>query len=516
MSLTETPRTATPDASSRGEGLRVLVVDDERLHAETVAETLERIGYECTIAHGGKEGARRIDTEDFDVILTDLRMADLDGMEILRRARREQPDAEVVVISGHNDVKSAVTAMQEGAVSYLTKPVGRDELRAIINKAVERLRLTRTNQQLQRQLDERFGFEGVIGDSPRMHDLLNRLKVIAPTNTSVLIQGETGTGKELVAKALHTNSPRKNKPYVPINCTVSNESLLDDLLFGHIAGAFTGADKMRKGVFEEANGGTLFLDEIGDMPLNLQAKLLRVLEDQKVYRIGSNDPIKVNVRVLSATHKDLDAAVAAGEFRQDLYFRLKVITLRLPALHERREDMPLLAVHFLREFSRTEGKKIGRISDAVLRLMGAYSWPGNVRELRNLIYGMAVLDVDGILDLDDLHGADLDGRFGSTARPTSAGPDTLIGRPLAEVERYYIDKTLERTGGNREEAAKQLGIGERTLYRVIRDWKVQDQIRTALEAAQGNIAEAAKSLNLTPATLQRKMKKLGLTTAETH
>ncbi len=514
MNTLETTRTSTSDASSRGAGLRVLVIDDELLHAETVAETLERIGYECTIAHGGKQGARRIETEDFDVILTDLRMADLDGMAVLRKARQEQPDAEVVVISGHNDVKSAVMAMQEGASSYLTKPVGKDELRAIINKTVERLRLTRANQHLQRQLDEKFGFEGVIGDSPRMHDVLNRLKAIAPTSASVLIQGETGTGKELVAKALHTNSPRKSKPYVPINCTVSNESLLDDLLFGHVPGAFTGADKLRKGVFEEANGGTLFLDEIGDMPLNLQAKLLRVLEDQKLYRIGSNEAIKVNVRVLSATHKDLDAAVVSGEFRPDLYYRLKVVTIRLPSLRERREDIPLLAMHFLRDFSRNEGKKINRIADSVLRVMGGYPWPGNVRELRNLIYGMAVLDLDGVLDLDDLHGADIEGKFGQAVRPASSGPDTLIGRPLAEVERYYIEKTLERSGGNREEAAKQLGIGERTLYRVIRDWKVQDQIKAALEAAQGNIAEAAKSLNLTAATLQRKMKKLGLTLAE--
>src|SRR5258708_23344549 len=214
MRTLETSRNTTPDAASRGEGLRVLVVDDERLHAEAVAETLDRIGYVCTIANGGKEGVRRIETDDFDVILTDLRMADVDGMEVLGRAGREQPEAEVVVISGHNDVKAAVMAMQEGATSYLTKPVGKDELRAIINKAVERLRLTRANQQLQRQLDEKFGFEGVIGDSPKMHDVLNRLKVIAPTNTSVLMQGETGAGKELVAQALHTNSPRKGRPYV--------------------------------------------------------------------------------------------------------------------------------------------------------------------------------------------------------------------------------------------------------------------------------------------------------------
>lgn len=497
--------------TARGEGLKVLVVDDDASHAEAVAETLERIGYECVLANSGRDGARRIETEDFDVILTDLRMADLDGLALLRKARQEQPDAEVVVITGHSDVKTAVEAMQQGAANYLTKPVGRDELRAIIDKAVEKLRLSRANQQLKKQLDEKFGFEGVVGDSSRMHDILNRLKAIAPTSASVLIQGETGTGKELVAKAIHNNSPRKTKPFVAINCTVSNENLLDDLLFGHVPGAFTGGDKLRKGVFEEANGGTLFLDEIGDMPLNLQAKLLRVLEDQKVQRLGSNEPIKVNVRVLSATHKDLEAAVATGQFRQDLYYRLKVVPIRLPALRERREDIPLLTMHFVREFADKDGKTIRKVSDAVLRAFGIYPWPGNVREMRNLVESMVVLDTDGALDMDDLHAADTDDKFGQSPRgATPTGPDTLIGRPLAEVERYYIQKTLETTKENREEAAKLLGIGERTLYRVIRDWKVQDQIRAALEATQGDLAEAAKRLNLTTATLQRKMKKLGL------
>jgi two-component system response regulator HydG len=441
-------------------------------------------------------------------------MADMDGMAILRKARQEQPEAEVVVITGHSDVKTAVEAMQEGAANYLTKPVGKDELRTVISKAVERLRLSRANRQLQRQLDEKFGFEGVIGDSPKMHEVLNRLKSIAPTGATVLIQGETGTGKELVAKALHNNSPRKSKPFLPINCTVSNEALLDDLLFGHVPGSYTGAEKARKGVFEEANGGTLFLDEIGDMPLNLQAKLLRVLEDQKVYRIGSNDPIKVNVRLLSATHKDLEAAVAAGQFRHDLYFRLKVVTIRLPALRERREDIPLLAVHFLREFSRAEGKKVSRISDAVLRALAGYGWPGNVRELRNLMQSMVVLDQNGVLDLDDLHAADTDNRFGESPRAAASGPDTLVGRPLAEVERYYIEKTLEQTQGKREEASALLGIGERTLYRMLREFQLQDQIKGALSAAKGNVAEAAKALGMSTATLQRKIKKLGLVSSE--
>src|SRR5271166_1562330 len=315
-----------------GEGLKVLVIDDEPFHAETVAESLERVGYECTVAVSGKEGARLLVQEDFDVILTDLKMADLDGLAILRKAKEEAPDAEVVMITGHGDVKTAVEAIKQGAANYLTKPVDVAELRAIVDRAAERLRLARANRDLRRQLDERFGFQGVVGNSPKMHDVIKRLQAIAPTNATVLILGETGTGKELAARAIHNNSPRKNKPFAEMNCTALNENLLDDELFGHDPGAFTGADKLRKGRFEHANGGTLFLDEIGEMPLPLQAKLLRVLENQEITRIGSNEPIKVNVRLLSATHRDLEASMIAGTFRQDLYFRLKVVTIKLPPL----------------------------------------------------------------------------------------------------------------------------------------------------------------------------------------
>ena len=365
------------------EPLRVLVIDDERFHAEAVAESLERVGYACVVATSGTAGARKIEHEDFDVILTDLRMSDMDGLAILRKAKQAQPDAEVVVITGHGDVKTAVEAIKQGAANYLTKPVDMAELRAIVDRAAERLRLARTNRELKRQLDEKFGFEGVVGNSAKMQDLLAKLRTVAPTNASVLIQGETGTGKELVARAIHYNSPRQNKPFVALNCTALNENLLDDELFGHEAGVYTGAERLRKGRFEYANGGTLFLDEIGDMPLALQAKLLRVLENGEVVRIGSNEPMRVNVRVLSATHRDLEAAVAEGDFRQDLYFRLKVVMVRLPSLRERREDLPLLAATFIKESCARHGKQVpGGLSEVVRRAMAAYDWPGNVRELQ--------------------------------------------------------------------------------------------------------------------------------------
>jgi two-component system, NtrC family, response regulator HydG len=492
-----------------GEPIHVLIIDDEKRHAEAIAESLERVGYECVIATSGAQGAKRIEEDDYDVILTDLRMEGTDGLAILRKAKQSLPDSEVVVITGYGDVKTAVQAIKEGAAHYLAKPVDLVELRAIMDRAAERQRLARANRELKRQLEEKFGFEGVVGNSPKMHELIAKLKDIAPTSATLLIQGETGTGKELVAKAVHTNSPRKNKPFVAMNCTALNENLLEDELFGHEAGSFTGADRLRKGRFEHANGGTLFLDEVGDMPAALQAKLLRVLENQEVFRIGSNEPIKVNVRLLSATNRDLSAAVAAGEFRQDLYYRLKVVTVKLPLLRERREDIPLLAAHFIKEFNQRHGKRVIGIAESVRKSMAAYDWPGNVRELRNLVESMVVQDHDCVLGMDDMH--DSEGLPGSAlAAGQASGPGNLVGRPLNEVERYYIAQALQLTNGNREEAARMLGIGERTLYRIIQDWKFQDKIRQALAEANGNTEEAARHLSMNESSLQRKMKKWGI------
>ena len=503
-------RALPPAPESQSDALRILVIDDDRFHAETVAEILEKVGHKCTIATSGSAGVRLLQREDFDVVLTDLRMSDLDGLAVLRKAREEQPDVEVVVITGFGDVKTAVEAIKQGAAHYLLKPVDMAELRAIVSKAGERQRLSRANRELRRQIDEKFGFEGVIGNSPKMHDVIARLKAYAPTRATVLILGESGTGKELAAKALHANSPRRSKPFVAMNCTALNENLLDDELFGHEAGAFTGADRVRKGRFEHANGGTLFLDEIGDMPPALQSKLLRVLENGEVLRIGSNESIKVDVRLISATHRDLEAAIAEGKFRQDLYFRLKVGLVRLPPLRERREDIPLLIEHFLKEFNTRHGKNVTQVAEPLRRAMADYDWPGNVRELRNTIESAVVQDTDGVLNLDDLTESDALRRSGS---PGSAarGLDQFAGRPLADVERYHIERTLERTNGNREVAAKMLGIGERTLYRVIQDWKLQDKIRQALDGAGHDVAAAAKSLGMKASMLERKIKKWGWT-----
>jgi two-component system response regulator HydG len=489
--------------------IRVLVIDDDRMHAEAIAETLERVGYDCTIATSGTQGARLLEEEDWGVVLTDLKMPDLDGLAILRRVREQLPDAEVVMITGHGDVKTAVEAIKQGAANYLTKPVDRDELRAIMQKASERLRLTRDNRELKRQLAERYGFEGVIGNSPRMQEVIKRLQAVAGTDASILILGETGTGKDLLAQAVHNNSPRKNKNFATMNCTALNENLIEDELFGHEPGAFTGGEKLRKGRFEYANGGTLFLDEIGDMPLKLQAKLLRVLENKEIIRIGANEPIKVNVRLISATHRDLDKAIQEGTFRSDLYHRLKVLVVKVPPLRERREDISLLAAHFMKEMNAHHGKHATTIAEPVLRAMAAYDWPGNVRELRNFIESMVVLDSDGVLGLDDVLDSPVLERTGQ-AGPATAGSGGLVGRPLAEVERYYIEQAMALTEGNREVAAKRLGIGERTLYRKLREWKLQDSIDQTLSETGGDLAEAARRLKMDEAELHRQVNKAGV------
>jgi len=398
-------------------------------------------------------------------------MDDLDGLEILARAKAALPDAEVILMTGHGTVPSAVEAMQQGAFNYLLKPLDITQLRATAEKAGEASRLRRANDELRRRLDERFGFEGVVGDSPQMRDVIERLRRIAPTDASVLIQGDTGTGKELVAQSIHQNSPRKSKPFVALNCAALSENILESELFGHIKGAFTDASTDRVGKFEFAHGGTMFLDEVGDMPMATQIKLLRVLENGEITRVGSNDPIKVNVRILSATNRDLEEAIESGSFRRDLYHRLKVVTIRLPNLTERSQDIPILIDYFLKQFATKHGKKIKGMSAAARRKMLAYQWSGNVRELRNVVESMVVVDYDGLLDMDDLP-EELAERSQSDAPPSTASLAALVGKPLSEIEKLFIAETLRITGGSREEAAQMLGIGERTLYRKIKEYKL--------------------------------------------
>ncbi len=456
--------------------VRVLIVDDDEGHAQAVADSLGRINCDCRVAGSGERGAQLIAAESWDVIVTDLRMGEIDGLEILRQAKEELPDAEVIVLTGHGSITSAVTAMQHGAYTYLTKPLDIGELRSAVEKASARLRLIRRNAELRRSLDERFGFEGVIGSSPQMQAIVEILKNVAPSDSTVLIEGENGTGKELVARALHQNSPRKNKPFVPLNISALPDSILESELFGHEQGAFTGAAGRRIGKFEYANGGTLFLDEVGEMPMDTQVKLLRVLEERKITRLGANDELSINVRLVAATNADLRKMVEDGGFREDLYYRINVVNIHLPPLRERPGDIPLLMEHFLRDLSRKTGREVQGISRAARKAMLAYQWPGNIRQLRNCIERMLVLDSDGILDIDGLP-PEIASLVAETVADgvtdAATGADSLIGRPLTEVEKFYIERALELADGNREEAARMLEIGERTLYRKIKEYDLK-------------------------------------------
>jgi two-component system response regulator HydG len=450
--------------------LRLLIVDNDEALARAMEESLVKVGYECIVTTSGPAGARKIETDTFDIVVTDLVMNDVDGMEVLARSRQALPDAEVILVTGHATVPKAVEAMQQGAFNFLEKPITPAKLRAVCEKAADAIRLKRQNTELRERLDERFGFEGIIYASGQMQTVIDRLKRIAPTDATVLIAGESGTGKELIAQAIHQNSPRKGKRIVALNCAAVAENLVESELFGHVKGAFTDAHSDRIGAFEYANGGTLFLDEVGDMPMSTQIKLLRVLEEHQITRVGDNKPIRVNVRVVSATNRPLEELVAAGKFRNDLYFRLKVVTVPLPALRERRDDIIPLADHFRRQFAKRHHKQIKGLSPAATKRLYGYDWPGNVRQLRNALETMVVLDMDGTLDIDDLPPELMDATP-AAATAAAAGPMELIGRTMDDIERWAIEETLKLTGGNREEAAKVLAIGARTLYRKLEKYQ---------------------------------------------
>jgi two-component system response regulator HydG len=456
------------DTATTERPVRVLIVDDDEGHAEALADGLEMDGARCTLAHSGADGIARLSEETFDAVLTDLVMPDRSGMEVLREAIRLQPDCAVLLVTGHESVRTAVEAMREGAADYLAKPVDLAELRTRLGRAVEAVRLKRTNTELQRQLDKRFGFEGIVGQSAPMQRVFDVLGQVSSTNATVLILGESGTGKELAARAIHTNSPRAKRAFVAVNCAALSEELIESELFGHVKGAFTGAIASKEGRFVYADGGTLFLDEVGDMPLATQAKLLRVLETREVVPVGGNATVKVDVRLVSATNRDLEAMVKAGTFREDLLYRLKVVTLRMPSLRERRADLPLLIDHFVSEFGRVHRRTIRGITPEARTLLVRHDWPGNVRELRNVIENMVVLahaDVLGVEDMPDTVRA-----TGGVAERGAKGGFDLAGRSLAEVEKALIEVNLALCEGNREKTAKVLGMGERTLYRKLKEF----------------------------------------------
>jgi two-component system response regulator HydG len=453
---------------------RVLVIDDDEGHAEALADGLEMDGYECSIAASGTAGIERMQSESFDAVLTDLVMNDKSGIEVLQEAKRLQPYAVVLLVTGHATIETAVDAIRLGAEDYLPKPVNIVELRTKVEKGIEKVRLRRKNVELerqnvelQRQLDKRFGFEGILGHSPQMQRVFEILAQVSPTNATVLVLGDSGTGKELVARAIHTNSPRAKNNFVAVNCAALSEGLIESELFGHVKGAFTGATTDKQGRIAYADEGTLFLDEVGDMPLPTQAKLLRVLETREVTPVGGNDVHRVDIRLIAATNRDLRDMVKEGTFREDLLFRLQVVALDLPRLADRAGDVPLLIDHFIGELSAQHSREVRGITPEARALLGRYDWPGNVRELRNAIENMVLLARGDVLAVDDVPETI---KGGGTSSGSSAGGFDLAGRSLEEMERALIVENLKLMEGNRQKAAKVLGIGERTLYRKIKEF----------------------------------------------
>lgn len=476
--------------------VKVLLVDNDKDLARAMTESLERIGLDCAFATSGPEGARMLNQNLYDIVVTDLMMNDIDGMGILKLAKDTQSDCEVILVTGHATVPRAVEAMRERAFNFLEKPITPKRLQAVVSKAVEAVRLKKQNQQLHRRLDERFGFENLIYASDSMKNVVERLKRIAPTDAGVLITGETGSGKDVVAQAIHQNSPRKKKPFVAINTGAVAEHLVESELFGHVKGAFTDAISDRQGKFEYADGGTLFLDELGDMPMATQIKLLRVLEEREITRVGDNKPIPVNVRVLAATNKDLEEEIEAGRFRSDLYFRLKIVTVHLDPLHQRREDILPLADFFRKQANKKNGRTVKTFSQALRRWMLDFQWKGNVRQLKNVVESLVVMDIDNELGMDDLspdlydgpitdlknsptesataESADTQSLSTDILQPGSADPSsTLVGKSLKDIERWAIEHTLTLANHNREETARILGISERNLYRKLREYELK-------------------------------------------
>ncbi|MHC4118990.1 MAG: sigma-54-dependent transcriptional regulator [Planctomycetota bacterium] len=447
----------------------ILVVDDERDHADGIVESLEKQCEKAIAVYSGKDALEILRSRQIDVVVTDLKLGgEVNGLGVLTEARKYDPDTEVILITAHGTIDTCKEAIKLGAYDYLVKPIDIGQLRTLVTRAGEKA-VTAHAQQTGGPPKGKgdFEFEGVLGTNPAIEGIFEVLKRVAPTNISVLIEGQSGTGKDLLARAIHNNSLRWNKQFRPVNCAGLSETLLESELFGHVAGAFTGASADRKGLFEVADKGTLFLDEIGDMSPNSQAKLLRVIEDGVIIPVGSNKQTLVDVRIISATNQNLPELIEEKKFRQDLYFRIKGVNISLPALRDRVEDMPELVEYFLREAAEEVGSEVTGITDAALRALEDFDWPGNIRQLRNAIRTMVVMCDRDRLDLQDIP-PEITQR-----RQLTAGSGAVAGLgavSLDELEKKAIEETLAKTKGNREKTAKILGIGERTLYRKIKEY----------------------------------------------
>ena len=433
----------------------ILVIDDEEIQRETLVGYLRKQGYQVLSADSGGAGVELLRAHAVELILTDFRMPDMDGMTVLQEARQINPSVEVVLVTAYGSVDGAVKAMAEGAFYYLEKPIKLDELNAVVRRALKRHHLVSENRMLQAQLRDRAHFEGFIAVDPGMEKALSMAARAAPSRTTVLIQGESGTGKEVVARAIHAASPRREQPFVAVNCAALSENLIESELFGHEKGAFTGANQTRKGRFEQADGGTLFIDEVGEISTSTQVKLLRVLQERAFERVGGNEQLQVDVRLIFATNRNLEELVRQGKFREDLFYRLKVVSVTLPPLRERRGDIPALVEHFLQRYNQENGKAIEAVSREAMDLLMRYAYPGNVRELQNIVELAVVMARGEVIATTDLP-AEVGGEQ-STLKPG------YLSAQVESLERTAIVQALEEAKGVQSQAAALLGITERNL-----------------------------------------------------
>ncbi|WP_394821931.1 sigma-54-dependent transcriptional regulator [Pendulispora albinea] len=464
---------------------RILIVDDEANARAALSEILHEEGYATETAADGFKALGKLEEFSPDVILTDLKMPGLDGIAFMDKARAAAPGAVFVVMTAFGTISSAVAAVKKGADNYLTKPLEFEELSAIVERAMEKARLLQEARQLRDRLRERNAFGLIVSDDPKMHEILELVAQVGPSRASVLIMGESGTGKELIAESIHAASPRVQKPFVRLNCAALAESLLESELFGHERGAFTGAVGRRDGRFKQADGGTLFLDEIGEIPLGTQVKLLRFLQERTFERVGGNETLKVDVRVICATNRDLQEEIKKGRFREDLFYRLNVVTINLPPLRDRRSDIPALASFFLRRYAAENGRNIEGISDEALERLASYAWPGNVRELENAIERAVVL----------CDGTQIEARqLPPTLVPQTQreGPPPIPGSTIADLERYAILKTLEACGGSTSKAAMLLGVSTRKIQYKLHEYGATGTLGLANAATPASARPSTK------------------------
>jgi len=449
--------------------LNLLVVDDERAIRESCREVAQVLGFNTWAAESAEHAYRLLDAHSIDVVLLDLRLPGAGGVEALRHIKQNRPDAVVIVVTGYGTVESAVQAMKNGAYDYVTKPFTMEELKLLLDRVATHLKLKTENRMLREKIKSKQGFGSIVGRAPEMEKLYRIIAKAAYSTHPVLILGESGTGKEMVARAIHFSGPYHDKPFIPVDCGSLVPTLIESELFGYVKGAFTGAVQAKDGLLAIADGGTVFLDEVGELPVDLQAKLLRAIQEKEIRPVGSTKRVEINVRILAATNRDLEQAVAQGTFRRDLYFRLNVLSLRIPPLRERRQDIPLLAGHFLERLSRTSGQPRS-LSDEALKVMLAYDWPGNVRELENCLERACAFTTGPIV-----HVTDLPTSIHSAPGSMPAGGDTSAKIvPMAELEKQAILTTIAQLNGDKLLAARLLGIGKTTLYRKLKEYASQE------------------------------------------